>query len=286
MPVLTPASLDETLDLLTSEPAPLVLAGGTDLMVAINAGRQDVSTVVSLSRVVGLREWHKDGSTVVLGAGMTYADLLHPGLTDLIPGLAMAARTVGSPQIRNAGTLGGNVATASPAGDTLPMLSALDASVDLVSTRGTRRLLLTDFLLGPKRTARRPDELIVAVRVPAARGPQEFLKVGTRNAMVISVVNLALVVDLTARRLGVGLGSVGPTVLRAPLAEAYAAEHIDWDRFAVADPSIPAAFGALVADASRPIDDHRSIADYRRHGVGVLATRALRRAFPALEDAA
>jgi CO/xanthine dehydrogenase FAD-binding subunit len=279
MPVLTPTSLDEALDLLVDSPAAMVLAGGTDLMVTVNAGRQPVGTVLGLSRVEELRRWRREGDTVVLGAGLTYRDLEQADLAPLVPGLAQAARTVGSPQIRNAGTLGGNVGTASPAGDTLPVLAALDAVVELRSAEGSRLLPIGEFLTGPKRTARQAGELIVSVRVPVARGPQEFLKVGARNAMVIAVASLALVVDLEARRVGVALGAVGPTVLRAPEAESFAADHIDWDRGELRHPGSAEGFGRRVADAAQPIDDHRSLATYRRHCVSVLAGRAIRRVF-------
>jgi CO/xanthine dehydrogenase FAD-binding subunit len=194
-----------------------------------------------------------------------------------VPALAQAARTVGSPQIRNAGTLGGNVGTASPAGDTLPVLAALDATIVVRSARATREIAFPDFFLGPKRTSLGADELIAAVRVPVLDGPQEFLKVGTRNAMVIAVASAAVLIDRAGRTVRVGLGSVGPTPLRAPDAEAWIAGRIDWDRLALTDPDALAEFGRLAAAAARPIDDHRSTADYRRHCVGVLARRALER---------
>jgi CO/xanthine dehydrogenase FAD-binding subunit len=142
---------------------------------------------------------------------------------------------------------------------------ALDAVVHLRSVAGARDLPVTEFLTGVKQTALAPGELIEAVTIPVARGPQHFLKVGTRNAMVIAVVSLALVVDTEADTVVVGLGSVAPTPLRvrATIGEAN-------------DPGFP----ALVAEAARPIDDHRSSAAYRRHAVAVLAERAVRRAFP------
>jgi len=204
--------------------------------------------------------------------------MLEPPLAALSPGLAQAARTVGSPQIRNAGTIGGNVGTASPAGDTLPVLAALDAVVELAHADGRRELPMTEFIVGPKRTTLRPGELITAVRIPAVAGAQEYLKVGVRNAMVIAVASVALSVDSERQMIGVGLGSVGPVPLRAPEAEAWAAERIDWSSGQLSDPADTARFGELVAAASSPIDDHRSTAAYRRHAVTVLAARALTRA--------
>jgi len=278
--VLIPRSIDEACAALDAHGDALLLAGGTDLMVAVNAGRARPTTVVALDRVDGLRSWSRDGSALTLGAGLTYADLAEPALAALVPALAQAARTVGSPQIRNAGTLGGNVATASPAGDTLPVLAALDAVVMVRSSLGEREVPFATFCVGPKQTALVPGELIVGVRVPVLDGPQEFLKVGTRNAMVISVASVAALVDLSGRIVRVGLGSVGPTILRAPEAEAWVVDHLDWEARRVPDPRTAATFGELVADAARPIDDHRSTAAYRRHCAGVLARRALLRMFP------
>jgi len=277
--VLLPRSLDEVMAQLAAHDGAELLGGGTDLMVAVNAGRHPVGTVIALDRVPELARWRRDGDRLVLGAGLTYRQLLEPGLAELAPALAQAARTVGSPQIRNAGTLGGNLATASPAGDTLPVLAALDATIETRSTRGRRLVAFPDFFLGPKQTALEPDEVIVAAHVQVAAGPQEFLKVGTRNAMVIAVASAAVVVDRRARSVRVGLGSVGPTPLRAPAAEALAAGSVDWDRQTIDDAAVFEQFGRLVSDAARPIDDHRSSADYRRHCVGVLARRALVRIF-------
>ncbi len=280
MPVFLPTSIDDALATMAEHPRAQPVAGGTDLLVGINAGRTPVHTVVALHRVAELRTWRRDGDRVIIGSGVTFTALAEPELAALVPALALAARTVGSPQIRNAGTIGGNIATASPAGDTLPVLVALDAEVVLRSVAAERTLPIGAFLLGPTHTDRRPDELIVGVRVPVVGGPQEFLKVGTRNAMVISVAGLAAVADLRARTMRVALGSVGPTVLRAVEAEAYAERHIDWTAGSTPDPGTATVFGALVAQAARPIDDHRSSAAYRTHAVEVLGRRALSRMFP------
>jgi CO/xanthine dehydrogenase FAD-binding subunit len=284
MSVIVPSTLTEALDALADAPDAIPISGGTDLMVAINAGRQPVGTMVAVAMVPELQGWHRDGAEVVLGAAMTYRQLADPALASGCPALAQAARTVGSPQIRNAGTIAGNLATASPAGDTLPALVALGASVELASARGRRTMPVADFLVGPKRTAAEPDELIVAVRIPMTDSRQEFLKVGTRNAMVIAVASVAAVADLDVRRVHLTMGSVGPTVVRATEAEDYVSDAIDWDGGGPADPTIAAAFGRLASAAARPIDDHRSTADYRRHCVGVLASRALRRLFAPAAD--
>jgi CO/xanthine dehydrogenase FAD-binding subunit len=203
-----------------------------------------------------------------------------PPLSSLLPPLAEAARTVGSPQIRNAGTIGGNLGTASPAGDTLPVLLALEADVVLQGPGGRRSLPLREFLVGVKRTALEPGELVVAVDVPRPDGWQGFAKVGVRNAMVIAIASACLAVDRPARRVRLALGSVGPTVLRATEAETWVAGALDWDRDGAVDPDVAEEFGRLVALAARPIDDHRSTAAYRAHAVGVLGRRLLARAFP------
>jgi len=275
--VACPTRLDAALDALASAAGAHVLAGGTDLMVEVNHGGRRPDAIVAVGRVRELREWGlEDDGVLRIGAAVTYTELMGPALARLVPGLADAARTVGSPQIRNAGTIGGNLGTASPAGDTLPVLAALDAEVELVSAAGPRRLPLEDFITGPKRTALLEGELITAVRVPTAApgDAHEYLKVGTRNAMVIAVASCAVIVEPAAHRVRVGLGSVGPRPLRAPDAEAWAHGHVDWQRGEVDD---PAEFGRLVALAALPIDDHRSTEAYRRHAVAVLARRGLLR---------
>ncbi len=277
MTVLLPESLDQALEQLAGAPDAHVLAGGTDFMVQVNYGHRRPQTVLSLRRLDALRAWHVEDGRVVLGSCVTYAQLLDPALAALLPGLAQAARTVGSPQIRSTGTVGGNLVTASPAGDTLPVLAALDAEVVLASAAGTRAVPVTEFLTGPKRTVRRADELLVAVRVPLAAGPQEYLKVGVRNAMVIAVASVAVVVDLEARTVRAALGSCGPVPIRCHDAESWVGPLVDWDARRIDDPRTHEAFGVRCADAARPIDDHRSTAAYRSHACRVLARRALAR---------
>lgn len=278
MSVLLPTSLDEALGLLARGEPPRVLAGGTDLMVEVNYGRIRPGAVVSLRNVGELRGWCQDGDSVVMGSGLRFAEMLDAEFAAVAPALAQAARTVGSPQIRNTGTIGGNIATASPAGDALPPLYALGAAVGVAGARGERTIPISDLIVGPKQTALADDELIVSVTIPAATGPQEFLKVGTRNAMVISVASVALVVDPGARAVACALGSVGPTVLRCPEAEAMAAREADWPEARIRDPRAYETFGAMCSDAARPIDDHRADAAYRRHSIAVLSRRALMRA--------
>lgn len=278
MSVHVAESLEEVCNLLAADPTPSLLAGGTDFMVEVNYSRRRPVSVIALDRVPELTGWRRRNGEVEMGAAMTYAEMEHPLFAAYVPALAQAARTVGSPQIRNAGTLGGNLATASPAGDTLPPLAALDARVTVCSVRGTREVGLDELIVGPKQNTLAPDEVIRSVSVPVIDGPQEFLKVGTRNAMVISVATVALIVDRARRRVTVALGSVAPVPLRAPEAEDWIADVVDWDSPGATDDSVPARFGEMVAAATRPIDDHRSTADYRRHAVAVMARRALTRA--------
>jgi CO/xanthine dehydrogenase FAD-binding subunit len=278
--IARPRRVDEAAAALADTPGAHLLAGGTDLMVEVNLGHRRPEAIVALRRVEELGAHHVGTDALELGATVTYATIERE-LAEVAPGLAMASRTVGSPQIRNAGTVGGNVGTSSPAGDSLPWLLALDAEVVLTSVGGERVLPLDEFITGPKRTARRDDELIRCVRIPRVPGPQHTAKVGTRNAMVISVVSLAMIVDTAARRVRVGLGSVGPRPLRPTAAEDLASDALDWGALSCGEDGVTA-FADACADAATPIDDHRSTADYRRHAVRVLAARTLRRC---LDDA-
>lgn len=279
MTAFLPVSLEEAFNAFEQCPDAQLLAGGTDFMVEVNYAHRRPPAVVCLHRVAELNGWRRDGAEVVLGAGITFTQLMDPQLRDLLPGLAQASRTVGSPQIRNAGTLGGNLGTASPAGDSLPVLAALDATIVVASRQGRRSLKLDELIVGPKRTTLAPGEIIVEIRVPAALGSQEFLKVGTRNAMVIAVANVALVVDWVGQSVRCALGSVGPVVIRPVDAEQFISSKIDWAVRALPEDGVVAEFADLVRLAARPIDDHRSTADYRRHAVGVCSYRALRRIF-------
>lgn len=278
--VLCPRTIGDALLARSHHPRAAVLAGGTDLMVGVNAGRIRPETVISIAGIDELAGWSATDTSVTIGAGMTYTQLLHSPVAQLSPALFQASLTVGSPQIRNAGTIGGNLATGSPAGDTLPVLAALDASIHLASVSGARTVGINDFIVGPKRTTLAEDELITGVTIPVANGPQEYLKIGVRNAMAIAMVSVALIVDRSTHRVQVALGAAGPIPIRPTEAEQWVAEQIDWESGLLDDPDAAATFGKMVADASRPIDDHRGSAEYRRHAVGVLARRALTRSFP------
>lgn len=281
MSVTVAYALSDALRILASNPDATVLAGGTDLMVELNGGHRRVDEIVVVNRIPELTSWRHDpgAATLHLGAGVTYAEIERAPIADWVPALAQAARTVGSPQIRHAATIGGNLGTCSPAGDGLPVLSALDAQVHLASSQGERTVSFAEFMVAPKRTARLPGELITGVTVPVLTGWQGYSKVGVRNAMVIATASAALVVDTAGRNVRLALGAVGPVILRCPDAEELIAVHADFgDRRVAAE--IVEEFAALARATARPIDDHRSTADYRRHAIGVLAARLLRRAFP------
>jgi CO/xanthine dehydrogenase FAD-binding subunit len=280
MSVLIPATLTEALNALDGAPSSMVLAGGTDAMVEINGGQRRPDSVIAVGRLAELRTWTHDviSATLRIGAAVTYAELEADQFRRWVPALSQAARTVGSPQIRHAATLGGNVATCSPAGDGLPVLSALDAIVHLVSTTGQRSVPFAAFMVGPKRTSLRPGELIEAITVPVFAGWQGYAKVGVRNAMVISNAGACLAVD-DEGGVRLALGSVGPTIIRCSQAEAFAATVVDHSQRAVSEADA-VEFGRVAASEARPIDDHRSTAEYRRHAIAVLSRRLLRRAFP------
>jgi CO/xanthine dehydrogenase FAD-binding subunit len=287
---LRPSTWGEALEHKAAHPDATAINGGTDLMVEINFARRRPPVLLDLSHVEELRLWEivegADGGRplVRLGAGVTYTALVED-IADLVPGLAMAARTVGSPQIRNRGTVGGNLGTASPAGDAHPPLLAARAIVEVESASGARLVPIDDFFVGPKRNVLAPDELIRAVRIPVADGPQQFSKIGPRNAMVIATTSFALSIERTERRVGTGIGSAGPTPLRAAEAETFAAEAIDgrWDAPGPLTRDVAERFGDLVAAAASPIDDVRGEARYRRHALAVLARRCLGWAWSALD---
>jgi CO/xanthine dehydrogenase FAD-binding subunit len=259
--IFAPRTLQEALRIRSESPGARLIAGGTDLMVSFNAGHGELpEALIDLGRVEELRGWRRDGDELVLGAALTYTEAQEGELAAALPALAAASRSVGSPQIRNRGTIGGNLGTASPAGDALPPLLVEDARVELASTRGSRTLPLAEFLVGPKRNALQPDELVTAVRLRPSGAPQTFMKIGPRNAMVISICSLALSADRERGQLRASFGSAGPVagLVVAPLDEAEG-------------------FAERVVAAASPIDDLRGTAAYRRHALGVLARRALAR---------
>jgi CO/xanthine dehydrogenase FAD-binding subunit len=255
--VLTPRTLDEALTMKAERPEALPIQGGTDLLVALNFDRARPEVMLNLNEVAELRGFTREDSALRLGSGLTYAELELGPLRDEVPALGEAARTVGSPQIRNRGTIGGNLGTASPAGDAIPPLVVEGAEVECASVRGTRRVPVTEFVTGVKRNALEPDELISAVWLTPSRAPQTFMKVGPRNAMVIAVCALAVSAG-DELRASFGSASPRPVLVTAPRDDA-------------------STFAEAVAAAASPIDDVRGSVEYRRHALRVLAERALKR---------
>ena len=229
-------------------------------MVDLNFDRARPEVVLNLNEIRELKGWSRENGVLRLGAALTYDEAMQAPLAGELPALAEASRTVGSPQIRNRGTIGGNLGTASPAGDALPPLVIEDADVELASARGVRRMPVRDFLVGPKQNALEPDELITAVLIEPSGAAQTFMKIGPRNAMVIAVCSLALSADPERGELRASYGSAGPVtgLVTAPLDERES-------------------FPEQVAEAASPIDDVRGTAEYRRHALRVLTARALDR---------
>jgi CO/xanthine dehydrogenase FAD-binding subunit len=265
----------EALEIKAAHPGAVPIFGGTDVMVDLNFDRERPEAVLDLTRVPEIQEWEEEDGHLRVGAGVTYTRIIAE-LAERLPGLAMASRTVGSPQIRNRGTVGGNLGTASPAGDALPPLYASDAEVEVSSTGGTRRIPVTDFITGPKRNALEPDELIAAFHIPEAGGPQQFAKIGPRNAMVIAVCAFSLALHPERRRVGTCLGSAAPTPVRAREAEEFIEGVLEWDSGEELEAWALERFGELAGMAASPIDDVRGTAAYRTHAVGVLARRTLK----------
>jgi CO/xanthine dehydrogenase FAD-binding subunit len=252
--VLTPRSLEEALALKAERPDAVPIQGGTDVMVELNFDRARPPALLNLNEVAELRGWSRENGTLRLGAGLTYAEAME--LREPLQALVEASRTIGGPQIRSRGTIGGNLGTASPAGDALPPLLVYGALVEVGSVHGARLVPLEEFLVGPKRNALEPEELILSVRVPVPGPRQTFMKVGPRNAMVIAVVSLALIVEGDEARASFGSAGPVPGLVTAPL-----------------DDDLP----ERVAEAASPIDDVRGTARYRRHALRVLTQRALER---------
>jgi CO/xanthine dehydrogenase FAD-binding subunit len=294
MEFLQPGSLDEALAAKAAAPEAVPIAGGTDVMVELNFARRRPEVLLDLNRVPELTGWSLRDGKLRVGAGVTYAELTGErgvaagaagvpgglgGLGRRLPGLAMAARAVGSPQIRNRGTIGGNLGSASPAGDCHPSLLASGAEIEVASVHGSRMIPAGEFFTGVKRSALAPEELIVAVWISPPSGPEQFAKIGTRNAMVIAVTAFGLALHPDRKAVGTGIGSAAPTPVRAPQAEAFLARALDeaglWESREALPTPVVTEFGALVSAAASPIDDVRGTAAYRRHALAVLARRTL-----------
>ena len=281
MTVIVAKELNTALAALREHHDARLIQGGTDLMVEINFNHVKPTTMISLRDVASLRTIRRDQpGTLSIGSGVPYSVIEgEPVLSD-IPALAQAARTVGSPQIRAAGSLGGNLGTCSPAGDTLPVMFALDAMIHLNTLDSTRVVSIHDFMTGVKRSVRQHDEIITSIEFPIINGWQGYSKVGVRNAMVISVASACLVADHENANVRIALGSVGPTIIRCREAEAWLKSTQDLSAGQSISLDVAKEFGRRAAGESSPIDDHRSTAQYRRHAISVLASRLLRKAYP------
>jgi CO/xanthine dehydrogenase FAD-binding subunit len=302
MEFLQPVSLAEALAAKAATPEAVPIAGGTDVMVELNFARRRPEVLLDLNRVPELTGWTLQDGKLRVGAGVTYAELTGErsaagagsgsgagggggasvgaeSLGGRLPGLAMAARTVGSPQIRNRGTIGGNLGSASPAGDCHPSLLAAGAEIEVASAAGRRMIPIGEFFTGVKRSSLAPQELIVAVWISPPSGPEQFAKIGTRNAMVIAVAAFGLALHPGRRAIGTGIGSAAPTPVRAAEAETFLASALDdgglWESRAELPSAVVTEFGALVRAAASPIDDVRGTAAYRLHALAVLARRTL-----------
>ena len=278
MEFLQPGSWPEALQMKAAHPQAVPIQGGTDVMVELNFDRRRPEHLLDLGRVAELAHWAADNGHIRLGANVTYTRVIDE-LGGRLPGLAMASRTVGSPQIRNRGTVGGNLGAASPAGDAHPPLLAAYAQVEVESARGRRLIPAAEFYTGVKRNALTPDELISAVLITPPAGPQQFCKIGTRNAMVIAVAAFSLALHPDTGTVGTGIGSAAPTPRRATAAEEFLAQALAeaglWESRGRLPEATAARFADLAADAASPIDDVRGSARYRVHALSVMARRAL-----------
>lgn len=278
MDFLQPTTWSEAIQARAETPGLLPIAGGTDLMVEFNFDHRRPAPLMDMGKVEDADEWWREGDRIRLGAAVPYTRVLRELGQDL-PGLALASRTVGSPQIRNRGTVGGNLGASSPAGDSAPTLIATRADVEIRGAAGTRQVPIADFFTGVKRNCVGLDELIVAIWIPTDTGPQQYSKIGTRNAMVISVAGVALTLHPRTGRVGIGMGSVGPTPLPATAAEEFLSGELHagdyWNTRADLPEHLVTEFGRQVAACAAPIDDVRSTAIYRRGAVKVMARRTL-----------
>jgi CO/xanthine dehydrogenase FAD-binding subunit len=280
MSVIVAKELTTALTALREHGDARLIQGGTDLMVEINFNHVKPTTMISLRDIKSLRMIRTDTPGIMsIGSGVPYSVIEGEPVLTVIPALAQAARTVGSPQIRAAGSLGGNLGTCSPAGDTLPVMFALDASIHLSTIDSSRVVSIHDFMTGVKRSVRQHDEIITAIDFPIINGWQGYSKVGVRNAMVISVASACLVADHENADVRIALGSVGPTIIRCRSAESWLKTTLDLSTRSAISLDVANEFGRRAAEESSPIDDHRSTAQYRRHAISVLASRLLRKAY-------
>lgn len=248
---MLPTTLDEAVSALTAVPAAVPVAGGTDLMADVNAGQLRPAALVGLGRVGGIRGWEYQDGHAVLGAGLTHARMCRPDFAALIPGLAAAAHVAGPPQVRNAGTLGGNVVTGAPTGDALPVLAALEAALSIAGPGGAHREVPVSHLLAGVEMLQ-PGELVGHVRVPLLHAPQTFLKATGRTGPGRALASVAVVLDPVRRGVRCAVGAVAPMPLRPLEAERWIASLIDWEGGRGLPEGALTAFGEYVAMACIP----------------------------------
>lgn len=277
--VFSPKTLDEALDVIKTVEG-RVIAGGTDVIPQMSDGRFVADSLIDISYLEDLRFIKKEGATIRIGALTTYSSIMQSDLLQTAaPLLVDAAATVGAVQTQNKGTLGGNIGNASPAGDLLPPLLSLNAEITLISQGNERQITLSDFLLGPGKTALSQGEIIhsISFKELSPQSRSTFIKLGNRRGMAISVVSTAVILRLTNKGkvedLRISLGSVAPTPIRCTQAEAILLGFEP-------TPSLLEKAAATAADESAPISDIRASADYRRHAVQVLVQRALNNCLP------
>ena len=284
---MLPTTLDEAAAALSAVPAAVPVAGGTDLMAGVNAGHLRPAALVGLGRISEIRGWQYLDGEALLGAGLTLARLGRPDFAALIPALAASARAAGPPQIRNAGTLGGNIVSALPTGDTLPVLAALEATLVVAGPEGARREIPVSHLLAQVDMLQ-PSEVVGFVRVPLLHAPQTFLKATGRTGPGRAMASVAVVLDPVRRGVRCAVGAVAPMPLRPLEAERWIASLIDWDGQRGLAPEALAAFGDYVAmacipDPPAPEDGGEApalppAAFHLRRTVATLARRGLGRA--------
>lgn len=287
-PVALPHTLDEAVAALAAVPAAVPVAGGTDLMAGVNAGRLRPAALVGLGRVGELRGWEYQNGHALLGACLTHARMGRPDFAALIPALAAAARSAGPPQVRNAGTLGGNVITAASTGDTLPVLAALEAVLLVAGPAGQgREIQISQLLTGRERL--RPGELLAHVRVPLLYAPQTFLKATGRSGPARALASVSVVIDPVRREVRCAVGGVAPMPLRPLEAERWVASLVDWEGERGLRPEVLVAFGEYVGMACIPdpepgVQQNGKVAELPatvaqlRRTVSALARRGLGRA--------
>ncbi|MFN8124998.1 MAG: FAD binding domain-containing protein [Candidatus Nanopelagicales bacterium] len=272
----SPTTVAEAVSARQQAPEAVFLAGGTELIADQNRG-VDPKGYISLRGIAGLTGIDVSADRVSIGALTTIAELKRSAaLADGAAVLTKAARSLGSRQVRNRATVGGNIGAGGPERTLIPALLVLDAQVDIEGAGGRRTAALADIIT-PDGTELAPDEILTTVHLAPVRGPQSYFRIGARNAVCFATVALALVVDEDTRSLCLGLGGVAPTAVRAATAESLA-DRVDWDSRTVSA-DVAQAFGAAAADDSSPVSDPVATAEYRRHATGVMARRALQHAF-------